>query len=200
MDKQKTGSGDRFLDIAAYILALILFAKTADVMGYFSPEWLNGIFGFDVGFLYGIVNATLVEGAALALHFNHRAILSKSAQIVKWVLVGISAVCQILDGYISTGNVAAMTDTLKLTLQVGVPLIPIAVFVMIILIGKLPDDDGAQAKFKGLKNLLPNIGKIWNGDDYAPSATVEFAKDVPQEALAKKSVGKKSANPTKGKV
>ena len=201
METNKTGSGDKFLDVAAYILALILFAKTADVLGYFSPDWLNGIFGFDISFFYGMVNAFLVEGAALALHFSHRAKMSKTAQMVKWVLVGISAVCQVLDGYIATGNVANMTDTLKLTLQVGVPLIPILVFVMLILIGQLPEDGKAQKPFKGLKNMLPDPKKFWYGDGYTASANVSYASDTEQEVLANpdESVGK-TANPSKGKV
>lgn len=158
------GTGDKFLDIAAYILAILLFAKTADVMGYFSPDWLNGIFGLDVSFVYGIVNAFLVEGLALALHFNRRAVLSPTAQFVKWVLVAISAACQVLDGYIATGNAAQMSDTLKFSLQVGVPLIPIAVFVMLILIGQLPDDGKQKAPFVGLKNIPSKFKWIWDGE------------------------------------
>lgn len=181
----KTGSGDKFLDVAAYALAILLFVKTADVMGYFSPAWLNAVVGFDVSFLYGIVNAFLVEGMALALHFNHRAILSPMTQIVKWILVGISAACQVLDGYIATGNAAGMTDTMKFAFQIGVPLIPIAVFVMLFLIGKLPDDGSKKAPFRGIKNMLPNLDKIWNGEHYvAPAPALQtFASEEEQPEL-----------------
>ena len=195
MENKKTGSGDKFLDIAAYVLAILLFVKTADVMGYFSPDWLNGIFGLDVSFVYGVVNASLVEGMALALHFNHKAILSPAAQIVKWILVGISATCQVLDGYLSTGNAAQMSDTLKLTLQVGVPLIPIGVFVMLFLIGKLPDD-GSVRQWKGVKNLVkPAWERFLNGDDYVESASNSFAQTVDEPQLALKAKKVKNTNP-----
>jgi hypothetical protein len=185
---RRTGSGDKFLDIAAYILAILLFAKTADVMGYFSPEWLNGIFGLDVSFFYGITCAFLVEGMALALHFNSRARLSGTAQGVKWVLVAISAVCQVLDGYLATGNAAQMSDTLKLTLQVGVPLIPIGVFIMLIMIGHLPDDGGSKAPFIGLKNVPGKFKWIWEGGNSANSnpSMETIAQEVEQAELGKK--------------
>src|SRR5262245_46921777 len=116
MNSSKLGSGDKVLDWGVVVAALILFAKTADVLSFFSPAILNDILGFDVSLIYGIVCATLVEGLALALHFNRRAALSSSAQVVMWVLVAISGLCQVYDGFITTGSMAQMSDTMKAVL------------------------------------------------------------------------------------
>lgn len=196
------GSGDKWLDFAAYVLAAILFLKTADVLSYFAPQILNLILGFDVAFIYGSVCAVLVEGAALALHFNSRARLSSAAQIVKWILLGISGACQVFDGFITAGNVAQMSDTLKFGLSYGVPLIPLAVLVMLFTIGKLPEDGTPQKQWKGLRNIVrPAWEKLMNGESVGNlPETVVLAKDIPQvESVGKnRSVGKKS-NPTQGK-
>ena len=161
---KKAGSGDGMLDVAAYILAGILFLKTADVLSIFSPTILTEVIGYDMAFLYGATCAFLVEGAALALHFNHRAKLSPVAQIVKWVLLAISGLCQVFDGYVVTGNVASMSDTLRFAFSVGVPLIPIAVLMMLFAIGQLPEDNSSKSEWKGLKNIvIPAWDRLLNG-------------------------------------
>ena len=212
-NKTNNGSGDKWLDFAAYVLAAILFLKTADVLSYFAPQILNSILGFDVSFVYGSVCAVLVEGAALALHFNSRAGRSSAAQIVKWILLGISGACQVFDGFITAGNVAQMSDTLKFGLSYGVPLIPLAVLVMLFTIGKLPEDGTPPKQWKGLRNIVrPAWDKLINGESVGNlTETVVLAKDVPQvdeiESVGKTSktskrsegsVGKKP-NPTQGK-
>lgn len=211
-NKTNNGSGDKWLDFAAYVLAAILFLKTADVLSYFAPQILNSILGFDVSFVYGSVCAVLVEGAALALHFNGRAVRSSAAQIVKWILLGISGACQVFDGFITAGNVAQMSDTLKFGLSYGVPLIPLAVLVMLFTIGKLPEDGTPPKQWKGLRNIVrPAWDKLINGESVGNlTETVALAKDVPQvdeveevESVGKtsktnRSVGKKP-NPTQGK-
>lgn len=212
-NKTNNGSGDKWLDFAAYVLAAILFLKTADVLSYFAPQILNSILGFDVSFVYGSVCAVLVEGAALALHFNSRAGRSSAAQIVKWILLGISGACQVFDGFITAGNVAQMSDTLKFGLSYGVPLIPLAVLVMLFTIGKLPEDGTPPKQWKGLRNIVrPAWDKLINGESVGNlTETVVLAKDVSQveevESVGKtsktsqksqRSVGKKP-NPTQGK-
>jgi hypothetical protein len=192
----KTGSGDKVLDWGVIIAALMLFLKTADVLSYFAPTNVNAIIGMDVSILYGGISAALVEGAALALHFNRRAALSATAQIVKWILLGISASCQVFDGYISTGSAAHMSDTLKFGLQFGVPLVPLIVIILLFAVGRLPDDGMEKAPFVGIRNILgPSLNKLWHGKN----APVAYALEKPQEVLEssdKKS--RKLANPTKG--
>lgn len=195
-NKTNNGSGDKWLDFAAYVLAAILFLKTADVLSYFAPQILNSILGFDVSFVYGSVCAVLVEGAALALHFNSRAGRSSAAQIVKWILLGISGACQVFDGFITAGNVAQMSDTLKFGLSYGVPLIPLAVLVMLFTIGKLPEDGTPPKQWKGLRNIVrPAWDKLINGESVGNlTETVVLAKDVSQveEVEEIESVGKTS--------
>ena len=44
---------DGFLSVAVVIAALILFARTSEVMSYFAPMSLNILIGFDVSSVYG---------------------------------------------------------------------------------------------------------------------------------------------------
>lgn len=178
---KKSGSGDKMLDWVVILSALILYAKTADVLSFFSPTILNDILGFDVSFVYGMVTAALVEGLALTLHFNKRAKLSSAAQIVKWIALGISGLCQVFDGFITTETTANMSETLKFALAYGVPLIPLLIVVMVFSIGHLPEDDEVRP-FKGLKNILvPNFSRFWNGEGeqnfVSPSAVSNPALD-----------------------
>lgn len=186
MNKSNYGSGDKWLDFAAYTLAAILFLKTADVLSYFAPAILSLIIGFDVAFLYGTVNAVLVEGAALALHFNPRAKQSPPAQIAKWILLGISGACQVFDGFITTNTVAQMSEPLRFGLAYGVPLIPLVVLVMLFAIGKLPEDAGqAKRQWKGVRNLVkPWWRRLLDGDPQPSSPEIiPLNQDVPMQGL-----------------
>lgn len=172
----KIGSGDKVLDWVMILAALVMFIKTADVLGYFAPVALNGIFGFDVGYLYGAVNALFVEATMLALHFNRKAHSYTPAKIAKWILLAISAVCQVFDGFIATNTLAQQSDELKFLFQYGVPSITTLVIIMILAIGKLPDD-GKTAAHVGLKNRLPNWNRIWNGDEVTVPEQEEVIDD-----------------------
>lgn len=165
---------DGFLNVAVVVGALILFARTADILAYFSPQMLNDIVGSDVSFLYGMVTAAMVEGVALALHFNKRAAKSPAAQWVKWGLLAISGACQIFDGYVITDTLAQQTDTIKVVFQFGVPLIPLLIVVMIFAIGNLPELDEKRKPFVGLKNLPKQFAWILDGENPQP------AKPAPQ--------------------
>lgn len=166
---KKTGSGDKVLDWGVIIAAAVLFPKTADILSYFSPQILNEIFGFDFSLIYGVVNALLVEGLALALHFNKRASLSGTAQTVKWTLLAISGVCQVFDGFVVTDTLAAQSDTMKAVLSYGVPLIPLLIMIMVFGIGHLPEigEDGEvvvepKKPFKGVKRIVKGL---WEGEE-----------------------------------
>lgn len=135
----KKGS-NTFTDAAVVILAGLLFFRTADVLRYFSPPLLNEMIGQDVSWLYAIVMAFFVEGVALAFHFDRRAHKHTPAKIVKWTLLGISALCQVYDGRIVTDTVSQMSGPMKIGFQWGVPLLPIFVVVLLFFVGKLPED------------------------------------------------------------
>lgn len=168
---KKTGSGDKVLDAVMIVAALVMFFKTADVLGYFAPVALNGIFGFDVSYLFGAVNALFVEATMLALHFNRRAHNHNPAKIAKWILLAISASCQIFDGFIATNTLAQQSDELKFFFQYGVPSITTLVVIMLLAIGSLPDET-EPVPYVGLKDRLPDFKRIWYGDNGSTVAPV----------------------------
>jgi hypothetical protein len=149
------------------------------VLSYFAPTNLNEMIGLDVSLVYGGISAMLVEGAALALHFNSRARLSPTAQIVKWVLLAISALCQVFDGYIATGNAAQMSDTMKVGLQFGVPLVPLIVIILLFAVGRLPEDGTTRRPFPGIRHIAgPALNKFWHGDGKAVAYPLETSPVV----------------------
>ncbi len=180
----KIGSGDKWLDASVIIAALICFIKTADVFAYFAPAVLSQILGFDVSYLFGVITATLVEGVMLRLHFNRRAHGYTPAEIAKWLLMAISLLCQVFDGFIVTNTLAQQSDEMKFLFQYGVPALPILLIVLNFAIGKLPDT-GEQVTHVGLKHRLPNWKRIWEGDE---------AKNEPQEKSPEKEPAKLSYN------
>lgn len=163
--EQAVGSGDKVLDFAMLVAAAMLWFKTVDVLSYFAPSALSEIFGFDMSYIYGAVSATLVEGVALVLHFNRKAHLVSTAKYVKWCLIAISGICQLFDGFITSGNVGQMSDTMKFGLQYGVPLVPLVSMVMIAMIGVLPDGDAPKKRWVGVANILaPAFDRFLHGD------------------------------------
>jgi hypothetical protein len=196
MNIAKTGSGDKILDWVVIIGAVLLFLKTADVLSYFAPTNLSEIVGMEMSLIYGIVSALLVEGAALALHFNHRAHLSSTAQLVKWALIVISGLCQLFDGYLATGNESQMSETMKFGLQFGVPLVPLIVLVLLFAVGRLPDDGSVQRPFPGIKNIAgPAWNRFWNGDRRVTAFPLETSLPILDPDNKE---FKPQTNPTKG--
>lgn len=194
---------DGFLSFAVVIGALLLFAKTADVMSYFSPSILNDIVGFNVSIIYGLVTAAMIEGMILALHFNQRAAFHSPAIWVKWLLIVISGVCQFYDGAITTNTLAQQTDTLKAVFQFGVPLIPLLIVVMIIWIGQLPDTGTPRKPFVGLKNIPSQFDWIWYGPEGRGRQVPKPVTNVPMTTNAATTNAPKlqeseTANPTFG--
>lgn len=203
MNGTKIGSGDKILDWGVIIAAGILFFRTADILSYFSPQILNDILGFDVSLIYGIVCAALVEGLALAIHFNRRSTLSGTAQTVKWVLLSISGACQVFDGFVVTNTLAQQSDTMKAAFSYGVPLIPLAIMVMVFGIGRLPELDESESRqkapFIGLKGMWNDL---INGSNVR-SSIPQFPPKPELHPLSPKiqslnSVKNNSANPTNG--
>ena len=183
--------------------ALLLAPKTAQVLSYYAPKWLSDVTGFDVSLIFGIVSTVIVEGLILVLHFHPSAKDSAEAQIVKWITIGISGSCQIFSAYITTGNEAQMSDTLKAILIWGVPEIPLICMILLAWIGVLPET-GQRKPWRGLKHSLDGLQTFWHGEGYQKPAQPEtqvLAKDTDQPQL--QSVGKNGQGPKnsrKGKV
>lgn len=185
MDSKKGSNG--FVDAAVVILAILLFFRTADVLTYFAPPLLNSLVGTDVSWLYAVTMAFFIEGVALAFHFDRRAHNHTPAKIVKWVLLGISGLCQVFDGNIITDNLASMSGPMKVGFQFGVPLLPLIVVVLLFFVGKLPEDGEARSSWLdrlqnngGVKSHLPNPKSIWRGrESVQTNGKVVLNQDVP---------------------
>lgn len=160
---KKIGTGDPFLDKLVVVAAILLFFGTASVMSYHAPVMLNQIIGADVSFIFGWVSALCVEAGALRLHFNKAAQNSPAAHWVKWILLGVSGLCQVYNGEMIRGELSQMSETLKLVFTWLVPNIPLLFIVLQFWIGHLPEEGDEQPK-TGLKNRLPNWRRIWEGD------------------------------------
>lgn len=193
-ERNNNGSGDGFLDFGVYILAIGLYIKTMDLLSYFAPKVLDDILGFNTSYVYGAVMALLVEGVAIAIHRNPRAAKHAPAQITKWLLIAISAICQIFDGYKTTNALVNMSDTLKIGFTYGVPLIPVLGIVLLFWIGKLPSEgmQKTRKQFKGFKTLPRRVGDWFmngsagtttNATTNAPQTTNALASTAPQPKL-----------------
>jgi hypothetical protein len=191
MNDKKYGTGDTFTDWAVVILSIILFTRTADVLSYFSPPILNEVTGWDVAWIYGGVTAFFVEGVALAFHFNRRAKNHTPAQIVKWVLLAISGICQVFDGNIILGTLNQMPEAQRMAFQIGVPLLPLFVVVLLFFVGHLPDDVN-PAPFKGFKNYLPDWKRMWHGDDYKNTRVFSESMTLNQDVRQTKKISSKN--------
>lgn len=176
MDRKNGSNG--FVDAAVVILAILLFFRTADVLTHFAPPLASQILGADASWLYAILMAFWIEGVALAFHFDKRAHNHAPANITKWILLGISALCQVYDGQIVTDSISQMSGPMKIGFQWGVPLLPIFVVVLLFWVGKLPEDGGDGRNWldrlqdRGIKGRLPDPKAIWKGRDEVPASEV----------------------------
>lgn len=205
--ENKTGRNG-FVDVGIVVLAILLFFRTADVLSYFAPGYINNLIGTDVSWLYAGVMAFFVEGLAVAYHFDRRTKHYTRAKIAMWTLIGISALCQMFDGNIITNNLANMGGPLKTTFQYGVPLLPIFIFVLLAWVGGMPEIGESRSwlerfQDRGIKGRLPSAKAILYGrenTEFPPSQVVQSNLNVPQQnpPLPTPANGKNSgvANPT----
>ena len=190
----KTGTGNKGLDWIIVAGMIAAYPKTADLLSLFSPQILNDIVGFDVSLPYGLFCAAMVEGTILFLHFDRRAHRVGSAQAVKWILIFVSFMCQVFDGYITTDSVGQMSDAMKLVLTFGIPTLPLIIAVMVASIGALPDgDEIVRQQRVGLKTRLDNL---WYGENTRVSMKVGQPKFVPDEEEPEPSGNGSTPNPT----
>lgn len=181
----KTGTGNKGLDWIFVCGMLAAFPKTADLLSYWSPGWLNDLVGFDVSLWYGAFCAAMVEGTILFLHFDRRAHNLPTAQAIKWIMFGVSFACQIFDGYVSTDTVANMSDNLKVVLTYGIPALPLIITVLVGLIGALPEDGEATEIVRQPQvGFVTRLNNFWYGEENRTSNVskmkiVEHPKEGP---------------------
>lgn len=168
MVQMKTGSGNKGLDWVIIMGMIAAFPKTADLLSFWTPQWLNDLFGMNMSWYYGAFCAAMVEGTILFLHFDRRAHVVTSAQTVKWILIGVSFVCQIFDSQVTANTLSQMPDTMRAALTYIIPALPLIIAVMVASIGALPDVDVNKENVVivsrprvGLKARLDNL---WYGD------------------------------------
>lgn len=179
---KQTGSGNKGLDWVIILGMLAAFPKTADLLSYWSPTILNDIFGMDMSLFYGGFCAILVEGTVLFLHFDRRAHHITSAQVVKWILFGVSFACNIFDGFVTTDTVTQLSPWLRFLLTYGVPALPLIIALLVTTIGALPDDETPRT-WKGLKNMLPDPRRIWEGDELSDNKENTVFSSHPNPAV-----------------
>lgn len=139
--QRKIGSGNKGLDWVIVLGMLAAYPKTADLLSYWSPAFLNRLVGMNVSLFYGAFCAALVEGVVIFLHFDRRAYQVASAQTVKWIMFGISFACNIFDGFVTTETVSQMSGELRFVLTYAIPALPLIISALVATIGALPDDD-----------------------------------------------------------
>ena len=184
MQKQ-TGSGNKGLDWVIIAGMVAAYPKTADLLSLFSPKILDTIFGMNMSLLYGMFCAAMVEGTILFLHFDRRAHRSGSAQTVKWLLIAVSFMCQVFDGFVTTEAISQMSSELRAVLTYGIPALPLIIAVMVASIGALPEDNEATSVVRPRVGLKNRLRRVWEGDkentELSPNQVVQanLAQNTP---------------------
>src|ERR1700690_1520728 len=124
------------MDWGVFLVAsIVLFLKTSDVFTYYSPHQIGGYSGIEP--IYGIVCASIVEGYIVYLKFSVK--LSENDYAYLWnvgtmiMIVVISGIAQIVDGWISTSTLAQQPQTIQMVVQWFVPLLPWAIMVILLI-------------------------------------------------------------------
>jgi len=196
----KSGSGNKGLDWVFVLGAIAAYPKTADLLSLFSPQILNDIFGMNMSLPYGLFCAALVEGVILFLHFDRRAYYVQSAQVVKWLMFGISFMCQVFDGQVTTNAISQMSDTMKLVLTYGIPTLPLIIAGLVAMIGPLPDSpEDEQVVRKPRVGIKTRLDNLWYGEqeNTGVSGTIRAIPTHPEpEPQKEPQVSGNGANPT----
>lgn len=178
----KSGSGNKGLDWVIIMGMIAAFPKTADLLSFWTPGWLNLLFGMDMSWYYGAFCAAMVEGTILFLHFDRRAHIAQSAQAVKWILIGVSFACQVFDSQITSNTLSQMPDTMKAALTYIIPALPLIIAVMVASIGALPDVE--QEGEKRVEVRKPRVGiktrldNLWYGENTGVSVAPAERREI----------------------
>jgi len=116
------------------VAAMVLFLKTSEVLAIFAPA---SLFGYEnIGWLYGLVCAALVEGVLVAAKFTlpHNQTSNAWLYNVGLLLVtfAISAAAQVTDGFLVKETLAAQPVAIQFLVNVGVPLVPSVVLALVL--------------------------------------------------------------------
>ena len=151
-----TGCIGWVLEWIVFILgAVLMFAKTSELLSTFAPkEWL-GYVGIES--LYGAVSALMVEGLFVAIKLTNDPVLNgRNHSISQWftnavIMVFpfvISVFAQPIDAFVIQGTLSNQPQELQVLVSWGVPMIPGLIVGMLLfksLISSLPS--GILAKF-----------------------------------------------------
>lgn len=192
------GSGNKGLDWVFILGAVAAYPKTADLLSLFSPQILNDIFGMDMSLPYGGFCALLVEGVILFLHFDRRAYHVVMAQAVKWIMFGISFLCNVFDGFVTTNSVQQMSPFLKFILAYGVPTLPLIIAALVAMIGPLPENEKEVVRQPriGVRTRLENF---WYGENTRVSPKVVHQIEEILNEPEPEAASNNNKNPTSGK-
>lgn len=185
--QENNGSGDKTLDNLVVIMAIVLFFGTAQVMSTHAPQLVSDLVGFDASYIFGVISAVCVEWGALRLHFNPYARKNGTAKWVKWILLGMSGLCQVYNAAIETGTMSSLSETLKIGFTWVVPNIPLIFIVLMFWIGSLspvrPKSILERVTDTGLYNMLPKWEEILNGkqNTRVSSKVVEQIEEILNE-------------------
>jgi hypothetical protein len=165
--QNENGSGDKTLDNLVVIMAIVLFFGTAQVMSTHAPQLVSDLLGFDASYIFGVISAVCVEWGALRLHFNRYARNNNTAKAVKWILLGMSGLCQVYNAAIETGTMSSLSETLKIGFTWVVPNIPLIFIILMFWIGSLspvrPKTILEHITETGIYNMLPKMQEILYG-------------------------------------
>jgi hypothetical protein len=181
------GSGDNTLDALVVVMAIVLFFGTASVASTHAPQMVSDVLGFNADYLFGVVSAVCVEWGALRLHFNRHARNNPTARWVKWILLGMSGLAQIYNAAIETGQLASLSETLKMGFTFVVPNIPLVFIILMFWIGTLspekPKSIIERVSEKGLYNMLPKKEHLLygKGNTRVSSKVVEQLEEILEE-------------------
>lgn len=137
------------LEWAVFILgAVLMFAKTAELLSAFAPkEWL-GYVGIES--LYGAVSAVMVEGLFVAIKLANDPVLNgRTHSLRTWITNAvvmtipflISIFAQPIDAFVVQGTLSEQPAEVQLLVSWGVPMVPGLIVGMILvksLIASLP--------------------------------------------------------------
>lgn len=137
--------------------AVLMFAKTSELLAAFAPKSLMGYVGIES--LYGAASALMVEGLFVAIKITNDPVFSgKPKSVIQWITntfimlvpFAISLVAQPLDAFVIQGTLVNQPVEIQMVVSWGVPMIPgLIVFMIMVksLMENLPDD--ISSKFGG---------------------------------------------------
>lgn len=205
------------LEWAVFILgAVLMFAKTAELLSAFAPRSWLGYVGIES--LYGMVSAIMVEGLVVAIKFSNDPVLSgKPKNIATWltnivimiVPFAISLLAQPLDAFVIQGTLVNQPVEVQILVFWGVPMVPGLIMGLIMfksVMENLPDEItsrfGMRPAGKGWQ--FPKVGNLgmldfrkWFSDGNGHDKRKGERREEQQQKPPPKQEREKTEDPTK---